>query len=174
MWERYEDVVISVGGANSSLGVTSLAPSWPHQGLHVSALSEKWSLCLKGRMDLSDYFLFCFVFSKLRYLGAQRIFAAFRGLFVCPAWLFCVSTVCNVVARRLNPNVTSLLPVAPLPPPLTLPFISPPPFFVHLRIYFILFFLYVHLQLRHMIGWCCTEKPACLHLLLWCVLYFFF
>lgn len=61
MWERYEDVVISVGGANSSLGVTSLAPSWPHQGLHVSALSEKWSLCLKGRMDLSDYFLFCFV-----------------------------------------------------------------------------------------------------------------
>lgn len=35
-------------------------------------------------------------------------------------------------------------------------------------------FLYVHLQPRHMIGWCCTEKPACLHLLLWCAFYISF
>lgn len=62
----------------------------------------------------------------------------------------------------------------PLCPPLTLPFISPPFFLCICAFFFKFFFLYVHLQLRHMIGWCCTEKPACLHLLLWCVLYFFF
>lgn len=176
MWERYEDVVISVGGAKSSLGVMSLAPSWPHQGLHVSALSEKWSLCLKGRMDFSDFF-FCFVlFFRSWDIWALKEFlqrfGAFsfvpRGSSASPP----SSAMLWLAVWIQTWPVCFLLPLCHRPPSLY-PLLFTPLFFLCICAY-ILFFLYVHLQLRHMIGWCCTEKPACLHLLLWCVLYFFF
>lgn len=116
MWEGYEDVVISVGGANSSL--------------------------VEGEDGLFWFLFFFFSLSRLRYLGAQRIFAAFRDLFVCPAWRFCASPPSSAMLWLavwiLTWPVCFLLP---LRSPLTLPFISPPFFFcAFAQIIFFFFF----------------------------------